>query len=555
MPDPKLVINPQNAVLTAGQTQKFEATLENGQPAEGVTWSIQPSSTFFAFFNFFRNKDDKPPKSGKAGRIDPWGIYVAPSRIFLHRRVVILAEKVGNAPAMASVELIPLKSWTQFVGFYLLTFFLALVATLFWGWDALCPTCKPGKVRVSPPVVTLMPGQSQTFTTNMDVQWEGTGMALSGLYTAPPEGSKTQVRATAKGAKTGTAEVFISPTGGLSLQPLNAVIRGGGSVDFTAVLTSPPAPRSPSPPPQAPAGAVEENAPAPASPAPVVIDWMSPETGTLKALETDGLVARFSVPDKAVDRPTTFMILVRTRGESPARIAGAWVTVQPQDLLTGICGDDSEYKTGSLLLLLAIMGALGGLIHGISSFTTFVGNREFLMSWVWWYIFKPFLAALVALVVFLVFRAGFDLGNFSLGTADCLKAAAFAALIGLFAEQATIKLKDIFETLFTPKNDPRRDEAGKVKKTPKLDNLDPASVTVGQGVKTLTINGTDFAPDCQVKIGSTNLRKPTSVTTTKLVVPLQATDLEKPDKVDVIVFNKPPDGEPSNPLPFEVKQP
>lgn len=523
-----LEISPKNAALTAGQTQKFEA-LEDGKPAQGVKWSIQPPL----------RKPETPPKPGKTGRIDPWGIYVAPSRIFLHRRVVILAEKEGSVPAMASVELIPLKSWTQLVGFYLLASFLGLVAAVVLGWDALCPTCKPGKIRVSPPVVTLMPGQSQTFTANVDGKWEGKGMALSGLYTAPPEGS--QVRATAKGAKTGTAEVFISRTGGLSLQPLNTVIRGGGSVDFTAVLTSPPAP-------------------APSSPAPVVIDWMSPAIGTLKPLEAenggDGLVARFSVADKTVDRPTTFMILARTRGETPARIAGAWVTVQPQDLLTGVCGDDYDYKTGRLLLLLAIMGALGGLIHGISSFTTFVGNREFLISWVWWYVFKPFLAALVALIVFLVFRAGFDMGNFSLGTADCLKAAAFAALIGLFAEQATIKLKDIFDAFFTPRKDPRGDEAGNVKpKAPVITSLDPSSVTAGQDVKTLTINGTDFAPDCQVKIGSTNLRKPASVTTTQLVVPLEEGDVKNPGTVQVIVFNKPPDGEPSNALPFEVKQP
>ena len=552
---PDLVISPKNAVLTAGQTQQFEAVLEDGSPAPGVRWSVQTTE-----------------KPGEAGQIESSGTYMAPLRIFRNRKVVIQAQKEGSKPATALVELNPVKSWVQFVGYYLLFSFLGLLLLLVWKWDALCPQCRPCNVRVSPPVVTLMPGQSQAFTANMPVTWKD--MGIPGLYAAPeqiPSGGKAQVLATSPGdpPKTGTAEVFFSPTGGLFLQPLQAVVRGAGSVDLTAVLTSPPpSPRAPATD-QAegtsgmtsdqaeddgePADDQPEGAAAPGASDSPVLDWMSPEIGTLTALESNGMVARFSVPDKAVDRPTRLMILARTR-ETPPRIAGAWVTVQPADLLTGTCGDDYEYNVARFLLLLAIMGALGGLIHGISSFTTYVGNREFLASWVWWYVFKPFLAALVALVVFLVFRAGFGVGDYSLGAADCLKASAFAALIGLFAEQATIKLKDIFETLFTPRNDPRRDEAGKVKpKGPTITSLAPDSVTEGQSVQTLTITGTDFAPGCRVKIGGSELRTPDSATQTQLVVPLQATDIAKPGKVEVTVFNKPPDGDPSNTRTIEVK--
>ena len=520
-----LVISPKSAVLTAGQTQPFEA-LVDGQPVQGVKWSVQTTE-----------------KPGKAGDIESSGIYMAPVRILRSRNVVIRAEREGSRPATALVELNPVKSWVQFVGSYLLLFFLGLLLLLVWKWEALCPQCRPCNVRVSPPVVTLMPGQSQVFTANTPVTWRD--MAVPGLYTAPKEvpAGKAQVFAASQedAGKTGTAEVFFSPAGGLFIQPLQAVLRGAGSVDLTAVLTSPPAAAPPA-----------EGAPAPVPP---LLDWMSPEIGTLAPLEPNGMVARFSVPDKAVDRPTRLMILARTR-ETPPRIAAALVTVQPADVLTGTCGDDYEYDVARFLLLLAIMGALGGLIHGISSFTTYVGNREFLASWVWWYIFKPFLAALVALVVFLVFRAGFGVGSFSLGAADCLKASAFAALIGLFAEQATIKLKDIFETLFTPRNDPRRDEAGKVKpKGPTLSSLTPNSVTEGESVQSLTLRGADFAPGCEVKIGGSALRKPdpATLTATSLVVQLQPADIAKAGKVEVIVFNKPPDGEPSTPLTIEVK--
>lgn len=534
---PDLEISPKSAVLTGGQTQQFEA-LENGKPVQGVTWSVRTT--------------EKPER---AGQIESSGIYMAPVRIFRNKKVVIEARKDGTEPATALVELSPVKAWTQFVGFYLLVSFLGLLLLLVLQWDALCPQCKPSNVRVSPPIVTLMPGQSQVFTANLPVDWKNT--EVQGLYAAPkeiPSGGKAQIFATSRedSLKTGTAEVFFSPSGSLFLQPLQAVVKGAGSVELTAVLTSPP------PSPEVPAPAPAEGA-VPAAPAPAegsstpVLDWMIPEIGTLKPLE-NGMVARFSVPDKAVDRPTRLMILARTR-ETPPRIAGAWVTVQPADLLTGICGDDHEYQVARFLLLLAIMGALGGLIHGISSFTTYVGNREFLASWVWWYVFKPFLAALVALVVFLVFRAGFGLGDYALEAADCLRASAFAALIGLFAEQATIKLRDIFETLFTPRSDPRRDEAGKVKgKKPTLSSLTPSSVTEGESVQKLTISGADFAPGCQVKIGSAlRTPEPATLTTTSLVVPLQPADIAKPGKVEVTVFNKPPDAEPSNTLTIEVK--
>jgi IPT/TIG domain len=275
--------------------------------------------------------------------------------------------------------------------------------------------------------------------------------------------------------------------------------------------------------------------------------------GTTAQTSSPILTARFSVDASAIERPTRVQILARTVGGRP-RIAGAHVTVVPAgSLLPGICADDSSPNIGGLLLLIAMMGALGGIIHGISSFQTFVGNREFVTSWVWWYVFKPFLAGLVALVVFLVFRAGFGAGDFSLGAADCLKVAAFAGLIGLFAEPATLKLKDIFDTLFTPRRDPRRDSAGNIRdEGPKLESLEPASVTVSQTpVPSLTLKGTGFSSDCQVKIGDT-LRKPTSPSSTTLVVQLLEGDISKVQTLPVTVYNKPPDGDPSNSLELKV---
>jgi hypothetical protein len=511
-----LEIHPQSASMTAGQTQQFEAS-QNGQPVK-PTWSLQPS----------------PRKAGSNGEVQNSGVYSAPKGIFRNRKIVVVAQMTDGSSGSAVVELVPLSFWTTFVGAYLLGSLVILLVAITVGWRALCPSCHPERVRVSPPVVTLGPSQSQLFTANVPVQWKGSHLSTDGLYTTPSASKAGKAQLVAKqGGRPQTpaaADVFLSTTGSLALQPSQATVTTGGSLDLTAVADPLPA-------------------------ADTVVHWLSPPLGTLTPTSATGpgsATARFTVPASAVDRPTTLQIVARIDEATP-RLAGAWVTVRPASLLTGICEDGDSFNVGGLLLLLALMGALGAIIHAISSFTTFVGNREFLTSWVWWYVFKPFLGGLVALVVFLVFRAGFGAGSFSLDAADCLKSAAFAALIGLFAEQATLKLKDIFDSLFTPRTDPRKDAAGGAKATaPILISLDPPSVVAGQKIASLTLHGSGFAAECQVKLGTSTPRKPTSVTSTQLVVPLTAEDIKGPTSLPVIVYNKPPEDSPSNTVKLEV---
>jgi hypothetical protein len=118
----------------------------------------------------------------------------------------------------------------------------------------------------------------------------------------------------------------------------------------------------------------------------------------------------------------------------------------------------------SLIALIALAGALGGLIHGASSFAIFAGNREFQSSWTWWYVLRPLLGGAVAVVVCLVVRSGLGTPELALSGADCLKTAGIAGLVGMFAEPAMLKLKDIFNTLFTPREDARKDALADGKK-------------------------------------------------------------------------------------------
>ena len=46
-----------------------------------------------------------------------------------------------------------------------------------------------------------------------------------------------------------------------------------------------------------------------------------------------------------------------------------------------------------LLLLVALVGALGASIHLATSFTFFAGVSKLAVSWLWWYLLRPFIGA------------------------------------------------------------------------------------------------------------------------------------------------------------------
>jgi hypothetical protein len=105
-----------------------------------------------------------------------------------------------------------------------------------------------------------------------------------------------------------------------------------------------------------------------------------------------------------------------------------------------------------LLWIVAVAGALGSSIHALRSFYWYVGHGKLVWRWLAMYILLPFGGATLGLVFYLVIRGGF----FTPGTASDSNVtspygfAALAALVGLFSEQAMLKLKEVAETLFKP---------------------------------------------------------------------------------------------------------
>jgi hypothetical protein len=117
-----------------------------------------------------------------------------------------------------------------------------------------------------------------------------------------------------------------------------------------------------------------------------------------------------------------------------------------------------------LLLLVIVAAALGSYIHAATSFVSYVGNDSLVMSWAWWYILRPFIGIALALVFYFVIRGGLLAGGTGAGEISVFGISAVAGLVGMFSKQATDKLGEIFNNLFSTKSgegdDARKDKLG-----------------------------------------------------------------------------------------------
>ncbi|HZI87445.1 MAG TPA: IPT/TIG domain-containing protein, partial [Pyrinomonadaceae bacterium] len=168
-----------------------------------------------------------------------------------------------------------------------------------------------------------------------------------------------------------------------------------------------------------------------------------------------------------------------------------------------------------LFSLVVFAGALGGALHGLRSLYWYVGLRNLLKSWTLMYVLLPFTGATIAVIFYAVISAGFlpvqASKNISVATI------AIAALVGLFSQQAAVKLKDIADAFFTkpapgppseskPQGSVPPGGSPELKPGPPKPAISPASGPAGtpvkitntgmKSVKSITfggVPGTDFA--------------------------------------------------------------
>ena len=139
----------------------------------------------------------------------------------------------------------------------------------------------------------------------------------------------------------------------------------------------------------------------------------------------------------AAGAATTTTVVVQAAPNPPVRLL--WARLQV----------DREAR---LFLVVALAGALGGLVHALRSLTWYVGNRNLKYSWMMTYYLQPVVGAGLATITYAVLRGGLVLVT-TQSSSDVVNPFGFAAiagLVGLFSAQAAEWLKRVFEQVLAP---------------------------------------------------------------------------------------------------------
>jgi hypothetical protein len=124
--------------------------------------------------------------------------------------------------------------------------------------------------------------------------------------------------------------------------------------------------------------------------------------------------------------------------------AAAGAAPRPEDSIHFLGWVFTLSSDARLFLVVAVAGALGGLVHTLRSLSWYVGNRYMKWSWVPFYLIIPFIAAGLATIFYLVLRAGLFTSTTMPTDTNAYGFAALAALVGAFSEQALEKLREVF---------------------------------------------------------------------------------------------------------------
>ena len=130
-------------------------------------------------------------------------------------------------------------------------------------------------------------------------------------------------------------------------------------------------------------------------------------------------------------------------------------------IVKGQAGEWKISQDTQFLLLVLLMGAFGSCVYGLKTLADYFGNCTFANSWSCYYLIQPFEGAGIALIMYLAIRGGFLTGSSDSSSVNKFGICAIAALAGAFSDTAFLKLREVFLTLFKPKDD----RSGKVDDT------------------------------------------------------------------------------------------
>jgi hypothetical protein len=162
-------------------------------------------------------------------------------------------------------------------------------------------------------------------------------------------------------------------------------------------------------------------------------------------------VSQASSPTPTTPNPTPTSSPVLAVAASPSPTPSGKAKLPDPELIYFFNGwfKANIYAETRLLLLVMLAGALGSLMHSLRSLYWYTGNRMMVWSWVGFYLLLPFTGAILSVIFYFVVRGGFFSPQASFENTSPFGFAALSALVGLFSPQATLKLKEVAETIFT----------------------------------------------------------------------------------------------------------
>jgi hypothetical protein len=517
-----LTITPASVSLDAWESQAFRV-----DPAsEKVTWELLTGD-----------------KHGDGMQAD--GFYQAPKWIVRGRSVFIIARSADEniKPAVAKIELCSSSFWSLVTGAYWLLAAGLLVYGLLTVWPKL-RGFNPLSA-VNPTVVTLQAKGTQQFNAaglgapgnQSSVSWSINpnlgSISTGGLYRAPDEGADqtVTVSATAEGKPLGSATILLRKSRTLTISPSSALVPPSGKQTFTYTLSDP----SRKPPSQAATPGTANPAlanPAPATAAaPDACDasagagWNSEPVWSVtpSAGKVDNK-GTYEAPS-TIDRTQKVLVTVTKQCDSAA--ASVYLS---NDTSGAGFGD----PTVLIIAFVMIMGGLGSFVRAVSSFVAFAGNRQFVSSWTWWYILRPFSGGALAVIGYFLFAGGY-IAAAGADTGNLIKIGVVAALIGLYEEQASVKLGEMFDALFKP-SEKGKDQLGAAQPGAQ----GPVVKSVKQVGRTIQVEGAGFVKDSsKVLINGTAAKSTDFVSATQLNATLNEGDK---GQVTVTVSNHSADG-------------
>jgi len=185
------------------------------------------------------------------------------------------------------------------------------------------------------------------------------------------------------------------------------------------------------------------------------------------------------------------------------------------------------------LLIVALAAGIGSFVQIATSFSTFLGNRQFRSSWIWWYLLRIPIGMSLALLFYFAVRGGFfttvsgmDINPFGI--------AALGGLVGMFSKQAADKLQDVFEELFKSEQDQARNDKLTPNTTPTITSSNPA--TLINTSRQLTLSGAGFIQGATATINGAH-RATAYVDARTLTITLEQADVQTPTTLSVVVTN------------------